>query len=1066
MICNNKYIQDGTNQLERQSEYLKEGFVKIDERSQQDLLDFISNFSSELAYYDLNNQVNGNWQSILSDLSNLQNIKASDKQNIAPHIGLFIALTKLYKYAQDEINKITQKHLNYYYKEVLRIQSKKATPDQVQLVLNLAKSNSFDEFLLKTGTVFSAGKDKEGKPLTYKTDKEVVISRAEIKQFKTLFLDKKNNFTKIYAAPQANSIDGLGEALDEEIPFWATFGESQLTNTLAKPSMIDANIGFAISSPILLLNEGNRIIDIQINFIQDLNFSTINSLSNSFDIFYSGEEEWIEPDIYTTELKEVSAGQWQLKIHVEISKASPAFTFFNPELLTDTFETKGPVLKVYLSADSLGYDTLKQLKVESVDISVEANEMKDHLLQNETGVMNPEKPFLPFGSQPALNNNLYIGNPEIFNKKLHDLTIQIDWHEIPDPDFLVHYAGYITDPLHPIDNGSFQVNIEMLINNSWNHRLRSLNSIFDDTDANRAKEIKISEIDFNLTMATKDYSDYFSQEPLLPLSVKTNRGFIRLQLANPTSPIKAFGHKEFTKLYTEKAIALATYVPPGPVPVLPNQPYTPTIKELRLNYKSKKTLYVNNQNEYEGLIQIGPFGSRKIDTAYNREIIPLITEQGSLFIGLENFEPPQNINLLFDLEEGTGNRSEVLIPENISWHYLTQNRWIKLTPEEILADGTKGFKQSGIISLTIPKNASNKNTYLPSGSFWIKVAVTEGAEAANQIKNVFPNAVNAFLETNGSNFDLHLSTPLPEGSITTLVNKEKEIKKVEQPLHSSHGFPSESSINYYSRIRERLNHKNRSSRVIDYERMILESFPDIFKVKCLPNSNPDSFTASGSVTLIVISNLRNKDNANLFEPATSEVVLSDIENYIGKYISPFVKVYVELPIYESILIDAKIGFRTGFDPGFYSNRLNEELKQFLSPWAYEEGVDIEIGGAIYKSSILRFMESREYVDYVVDFKLYHRYSGELGPGISEMEIDLDFEIAGIITPGIGDMVINNSYIVGSDVVVACANTPKSILVSATDHRITALRPDEYVCPGASSLGIGFMTVNLDFVLEE
>ena len=191
-----------------------------------------------------------------------------------------------------------------------------------------------------------------------------------------------------------------------------------------------------------------------------------------------------------------------------------------------------------------------------------------------------------------------------------------------------------------------------------------------------------------------------------------------------------------------------------------------------------------------------------------------------------------------------------------------------------------------------------------------------------------------------------------------------------------------------------------------------------------------------------------------------------METYILKFISPFVKVYVELPKYETILVDAKIGFHSGFDPGFYSNLLNKELKQFLSPWAFEEGIDIQIGGAIYKSSILQFMESRDYVDFVVDFNLYHQGSGLVDASISDMEIDLDFEIASSISPGIGDMVLANNYVVGEDVKVACARSTRSVLVSATNHRITALRPDEYSCSGATSLGIGFMTVNLDLVLDE
>jgi len=575
-------------------------------------------------------------------------------------------------------------------------------------------------------------------------------------------------------------------------------------------------------------------------------------------------------------------------------------------------------------------------------------------------------------------------------------------------------------------------------------------------------------LEFNLATAAENYSTELVQEPISPLNVNTKRGFIKIELISPTTPFKAFGHKEFPQLYTSQAIALATHDPASgtPSPILPNPPYTPTIKELSISYKSRQSIHVNIQNEYNGLFQIGPFGFRPVESIYHKELIPFIEEEGALIIGLDGFSPPQTLNFLFDLEEGTAKRSVILEPENITWNYLMDNRWIELTPQEVLADGTRGFKQSGIVSLVIPKDASNTNDYLPQGLFWIKAEISEGAEGANKLKSIFSNAVNAILDMDGENYDAHLTESLAAESITSLLYRVKEIKKVEQPLKSNKGLPCESAKAYNSRISEHLRHKSRAAQLWDYEHMVLEAFPNIFKIKCLAHTDPESESDAGSVTFIVVSNLRNKDASNPFQPGTSQLVLDEVEDFMKNYISPFIKVYVELPLYESILVDAKIGFHPGFDPGFYSNQLNQELKEFLSPWAFMDGIDIEIGGAIYKSSILQFIESRTYVDYVVDFNLYHKGGRQFESGISEMEIGLDFVIANTISPGIGEMILGSSYVVGEDVNVACATSPRSILVSALDHRITALRSDEYVCSGVSSLGIGFMTVNLDLVIDE
>ncbi|WP_282084917.1 baseplate J/gp47 family protein [Aquimarina algiphila] len=1064
MICNNKSIRDGTNQLERQSRFLKEGYVLIDERSQLDLLDFMYRFSIELTYYDLNNQIIGDWQSILEGISDIKDLTTLENQDIPPHIGLLIVLTELYTYVQNEINTITQKHLDYYYEEVLKILPKKAIPDQVQLVLDLAKSNSFDEFLLKKNTAFNAGKDIDGNSLIYEADKESVISRAQIQSIKTIYLDEVKNNTVIRVAPFANSKDGIGEPLDESISFWPSFGESQNKLAIEKRTMTDASIGFAISSFTFLLKEGERDITLDINLSPDSDFSNINSLNNSFTIYYSGEKGWEEPISYVAD---ISLLERRLKLEIKINNDQPAFTFYNSEIHEESYPTQSPLLKIFLKPGSPGYDALKDLKVDSVDINVAVSGLKNNILQSDIGVLNPESPFLPFGPQPLVNSSFYIGNAEIFRKRLSSLTIELLWHDIPDAQFVNHYSQYgISDDF---GNNSFISDISLLLNKSWDNLLKVREPLFNLDDANLPRIIEVEAAQFNVNIA---YEDAPSVEDLEPYTTQAERGFIKIELLDlrNVEPFKAFGHKEFPQLYTEQAIALATYDPiePGnpPQPVLPNQPYTPTIKELTLGYTANKTIVTNAQSEYDNLFQIGPFGFRQLDAQFHRELVPIFEEEGSLIIGLDNFSPPQTLNLLFDIEEGTAKRSVILPPENISWNYLSQETWIPLSPQEILTDGTSGFKQSGIVSLVIPRNATNTDSFLSGNLFWIKATISEAAEGANKLKNIYSNAVNATLKIEDENYDAHLNEPLPAESISNLLNRVKEIKKVEQPLKSVDGFPNEPTPSYTARVAERLRHKNRSIQLWDYERMILEAFPNIYKVKCLAHTDSNSTTEAGSVTLIVVSNLRNKDTINPFEPNTSQLTLDEIKSFVELYISPFVKVNIELPIYESILVDAKIGFNSGFDPGFYSNLLNEELKQFLSPWAFVDGVDIEIGGAIYKSSILQFIESKNYVDYVVDFELYHKHLGGSEPGLGELIIEENFEISPDIILGIQDMTINSNFIIGSDVNVACATSPRSILVSALDHRIQPLRPDEYQCSGASSLGIGFMTIDVDFIIND
>jgi hypothetical protein len=310
-----------------------------------------------------------------------------------------------------------------------------------------------------------------------------------------------------------------------------------------------------------------------------------------------------------------------------------------------------------------------------------------------------------------------------------------------------------------------------------------------------------------------------------------------------------------------------------------------------------------------------------------------------------------------------------------------------------------------------------------------------------------------------------LSSPLAALSIKEMAVKDTAIKSILQPYQSFDGNPGELDNIYYTRVSERLRHKRRALTLWDYERLILDAFPSIFKVKCLTHTDEDFDLTPGSVRAVVVPNLINKNSTNPLQPRANLVTLENIVSYVNQYVPVFVDFQVDNPVYEQLLVDFKVGFLPGKDPGYYGNQLNEDIKRFLSPWAYEEGQDITFGGKVYKSDIIVFIENRDYVDFVNDFHLYHIFNGVdmEGIGIGDMIIGTDFVIADFIPPGLDDMTIALDFIVGDSTEVAIASGPRSILVSAPDHRVTVLT-GEYMCDGGDFGGIGFMSVGSDFIV--
>ena len=82
-----------------------------------------------------------------------------------------------------------------------------------------------------------------------------------------------------------------------------------------------------------------------------------------------------------------------------------------------------------------------------------------------------------------------------------------------------------------------------------------------------------------------------------------------------------------------------------------------------------------------------------------------------------------------------------------------------------------------------------------------------------------------------------------------------------------------------------------------------------------------------------------------------------------------------------------------------------------------------------------------------------------------MRIGVDFFVRANPRPAIADMVVGDDFVVGRGVEIAETTQPHAILVSHPAHLITAVASGSEVCPGVTRLGIGYMTIGLDFIVQ-
>ena len=450
--------------------------------------------------------------------------------------------------------------------------------------------------------------------------------------------------------------------------------------------------------------------------------------------------------------------------------------------------------------------------------------------------------------------------------------------------------------------------------------------------------------------------------------------------------------------------------------LIPNEPYTPFIESITLNYSAKTEADFTAQAFKTNPVQLFheyPFGQAeqhlylKNKTPFINDsklyLLPSFCEGGELYIGLENAKNNQIISLLIQVLEGSENPQADTFTgkQKVEWTVLCENEWKTLDSNFLMVNETNNFLQSGIVKLLIPKEASTNNTVLPENHIWLKAKMHKTYDAVCKTIDIQAQAVLAEFYDNNNELS-HLNNGLEATTISKLINRIPKIKSVAQPFPSFNGKPQETDEAYYRRISERLRHKNRAINLWDYEHIILQNFPEIHKVKCLNHSSENSFLAPGNVLIIVIPDIVNKQVFDIYQPRVSQNTLTQVHHLISGLNSIHVNPTVINPDYEEVRVELTVKFHAGFDENYYTKTLKNDLTKLLSPWAFDSASQINFGQSLHKSILINYLENLGYVDYVENVLLQQRASGQTN---------------------------------FSNVNAAVPSSPKAILVSAKNHTV-------------------------------
>lgn len=950
-----------------------------------------------------------------------------------PHMALFLAFLQLFQIAQEHLNSLRDKHFHYYLREVLRMQPRDAQPAEVHLLVELAKQ--VENYILPAGTSLKAGKDPTGHAVQFAPAEDSSFGKARVAAIQSLYHTAVDG--KIYTAAVTNSEDGAGADLESADGRWEPFGpvtrfrgpvddptpavprytgsDEIQQETFAAVNTPDA-VGFAVASPTLFLREGLRHVLITAH-VQPSNpadpVEPTAWAAADFRYHFTTEEGWYE---VTPDIPPFYDGG-KLLFYALIPPEAPAILPYQTALHGGRLTTDAPVWRVTVGSQGAApspYRELRKLKISKIGVNVLVIGIRRLQVFNDFGPVDPSKEFLPFGARPGRGSKLRIGSSEVFQKVgWFGLFLHLDWaglDTVSDP-----YIPNV-DPVRVIagrTDGS-QASAALNLLNYGSSSIAATANLFLGPDYGRTE------------LGPMIYTDWPAY------GVKTKEGYLELELQS------ALGHHDYVKNLTQaallqvvkKADRVASEVAAlnanfrvasdAQAIAFPDPPFTPTLQGLALSYGAASEITLDGSEEAafaeraEQFFHHYPLGDREEHTLLRGgadvPLLPQFDNEGETYLGLSGSLPRTVVNLLLQVAEGSANPLREVQP--VTWAYLHENHWRDFPTGEVV-DGTEGLLQSGLARITLPRKINDDNTWLPAGYRWLRFSVKQHVDAICDLLKVAAQATRAEFVDQGNDLSL-LATPLAAGTIAKLVQPQSQVKKIEQPFASFGGRPPEDFAPFRRRASERLRHKDRAVTIWDYEHLVLEGFPEAYRVKCLNHTRlvPDPLDASrlledevapGHVLVVAVPDQRRREAIDPLRPYTDLGTLKRIGDHLRERISPHVQMEVRNPVFEPLQLEFSVRFFGGRDPVQYTKLLNQALIEYLSPWAYGSEAPITFGGKMHKSSVLDFVEELPYVDYVLHFKMHQSPDDSL---LRKMDIE-----------------------------TAVAQTGRSILVSHRQHKI-------------------------------
>lgn len=1019
-----------------------------------------------------------------------------------PGIGMLVAFAGLYGRAQEKLNRFTERHLDFYYDRVLHVRPRGAERDAAFLVFDPAPPGI--AIPVERGSRFLAPYARGAPELEFATEHAMVVTDARVVALHTVYFERNRlsfpearmaerigGHERAYpTACRVNPVTPGGPAAGRDGGCEGTplFGAPR-SAAQALPGAV-GRIGFALASNVLLMRHGEREVGVVLHLgsaggahaprLRERMHTLLGEIAREgrgaaaaaaqadpmmedrvlarlFRLSISSSGGWIGIPGYDASFApgpEGGAGADLLSLRFRLGAELPAVVPYAPALHGEDWPANCPVLRVELNplAYVYGYGLLRGLPLLRAEIEVEVRGHRALHLQNHIGLLSAAAPFQPFGPLPAVGAYLIVGSAETACKDLTGFELVMDWANLPRaPRGLGwYYADYAREgrasPFRDV-----RASLSVLADGAWvpaPDTARPQVTLFHAAAAAAGGPEAVSRLRFDRLLpqarrldradAATDAAAPFVYTPGL------RGGFFKITLGGPDF---LFGHADYPYVLADTLSHNGQPRNRARLRELPAPPYTPLLDAVSLNYRARATIGPDPGPDGDAFIRLSPLGWDAARGAQGRDLLlPRFDDAGNLHIGLAASDLAAPLTLFFHLREDALPMVE-LSNRALRWSYLAGNVWHPLKPHAVRADSTHAFLRPGIVTLTLPPDISRDNTELPGGLYWLRVSCDTGLDRFCTLYSVTAHAAQVFRDLDAVNAPGAPAAIAP-GTITRPRQPIPGLGRVTQVGASSGGRLAETREDMRRRVAERLRHRGQAILPEDYERLVLQQFPEIDRVKCFPNLSvarrPRGECCPGHVLVVGLPAFHSDGHLREY-PRLNGWLVGKVRSFLEAHMSPNVTLEVVNPVYQHIQVRCTVVLRAGADLGWYANLLDTLVSDFISPWN-QAGNTSHFGWRIRRHDIESFILAQEGVLAVSGFSML---------SVSGRDLDLfslkDTAARGPAGAPPGEAVIEPAY-------------PWSIAVPIRRHHIAVVHAGAGTHAVAEPTGLGRMEIGSTFII--